>query len=45
MLITIIINLKGTVEGDSILIIPPSAKVLRCLTIMKHTNFTQEQYI
>ena len=36
---------KRPVEGDSILIIPPSAKVLRCLTVMKHTDFTQEQYI
>ena len=36
---------KRPVEGDSILIIPPSAKVLRCLTIMKHTDFTQEHYI
>ena len=36
---------KRPVEGDSILIIPPSAKVLRCLTVMKHTDFAQEQYI
>lgn len=36
---------KRPVEGESILIIPPSAKVLRCLTVMKHTDFTQENYI
>ena len=36
---------KRPVKGESILIIPPSAKVLRCLTVMKHTDFTQEQYI
>ena len=32
-------------SGDNILIIPPSAKVLRCLTINGHTNFKQDQYI
>ena len=36
---------KRPVEGESILIIPPSAKVLRCLTVMKHTDFTQDHYI
>ena len=36
---------KRPVEGESILIIPPSAKVLRCLTVMKHTDFTQDYYI
>ena len=36
---------KRPVKGENILIIPPSAKVLRCLTVMKHTDFTQEQYI
>ena len=32
-------------SGDNILIIPPSAKVLRCLTINGHTNFKQDEYI
>ena len=36
---------KRPVKGESILIIPPSAKVLRCLTVNGHTNFTQEEYI
>ena len=36
---------KKQVKGDNILIIPPSAKVLRCLTVNGHTNFTQEEYI
>jgi len=36
---------KRPVKGESILIIPPSAKVLRCLTVMKHTDFKQEDYI
>ena len=33
------------VKGENILIIPPSAKVLRCLTINGHTNFKQDEYI
>ena len=32
-------------NGDNILIIPPSAKVLRCLTINGHTDFKQDEYI
>ena len=36
---------KRPVEGESILIIPPSAKVLRCLTINGHVNFRQDEYI
>ena len=36
---------KRPVKGESILIIPPSAKVLRCLTINGHVNFRQDEYI
>ena len=36
---------KRPVKGENILIIPPSAKVLRCLTINGHTNFKQDEYI
>ena len=36
---------KRPVVGDNILIIPPSAKVLKCLTLNGHVNFTQEEYI
>ena len=36
---------KRPVAGDNILIIPPSAKVLKCLTLNGHVNFTQEEYI
>ena len=36
---------KRPINGESILIIPPSAKVLRCLTVNGHTDFTQEEYI
>ena len=36
---------KRPVKGESILIIPPSAKVLRCLTINEHVNFRQDEYI
>ena len=36
---------KRPVEGESILVIPPSAKVLRCLTVNGHTNFRQDEYI
>ena len=36
---------KRPVEGDSILIIPPSAKVLRCLTLNGHVNFSQQEFI
>ena len=36
---------KRPVKGENILIIPPSAKVLKCLTLNKHVNFTQEEYI
>ena len=36
---------KRPVKGESILIIPPSAKVLRCLTINGHVNFRQDVYI
>ena len=36
---------KRPVNGESILIIPPSAKVLKCLTVNEHTDFTQEEYI
>ena len=36
---------KRPVNGESILIIPPSAKVLRCLTLNGHTNFKQDEYI
>ena len=36
---------KRPVKGDNILIIPPSAKVLKCLTLNGHVNFTQEEYI
>jgi hypothetical protein len=36
---------KRPVKGENILIIPPSAKVLKCLTLNGHVNFTQEEYI
>jgi len=36
---------KRPVKGENILIIPPSAKVLRCLTINGYTNFKQDEYI
>ena len=36
---------KKPVKGENILIIPPSAKVLKCLTLNGHVNFTQEEYI
>ena len=36
---------KRPVKGENILIIPPSAKVLKCLTINGHTNFKQDEYI
>ena len=36
---------KRPIKGENILIIPPSAKVLRCLTINGHTNFKQDEYI
>ena len=36
---------KRPVNGESILIIPPSAKVLNCLTVNEHTNFRQDEYI
>ena len=36
---------KRPVKGENILIIPPSAKVLKCLTLNEHVNFTQEEYI
>ena len=36
---------KRPMKGENILIIPPSAKVLKCLTLNGHVNFTQEEYI
>ena len=30
------------IKGDNILLIPPSAKVLRCLTLNGHVNFSQQ---
>ena len=36
---------KRPVKGENILIIPPSTKVLKCLTLNGHVNFTQEEYI
>ena len=36
---------KRPIAGDNILIIPPSSKVLKCLTLNGHVDFTQEEYI
>ena len=33
------------IKGDNILLIPPSAKVLRCLTLNGHVNFSQQEFI
>ena len=33
---------KRPIAGDNILIIPPSSKVLKCLTLNGHVDFTQE---
>ena len=36
---------KRPVEGESILIIPPSLNTIRGLKVMKHMNFEQDYYI
>ena len=36
---------KRPVEGESILIIPPSLNTIRGLKVMKHMNFDQDHYI
>ena len=33
------------IKGSNILLIPPSEKVLRCLTTMKHVDFKQQEFI
>ncbi len=33
------------IKGNKILLIPPSEKVLRCLSIMKHVDFKQDEFI
>ena len=33
------------IKGDNILLIPPSAKVLRCLFLNGHVNFSQQEFI
>ena len=33
------------IKGNKILLIPPSEKVLRCLSVMKHVDFKQDEFI
>jgi hypothetical protein len=33
------------IKGENILLIPPSEKVLKCLTTMKHVDFKQDEFI